>query len=282
MTASATPERAATGAGATYRVVIRPTRGFAFPDLRELWHYRELVYFLAWRDIKVRYAQTLLGAAWALFQPLALVLVFTFAFRNLANIQTEDVPYPVFALAGVVFWTFFSRAVLQGSDSLVANAALLTKIYCPRILIPVAAIVAGIVDLLLSLALFLVFAAIYGYYPTWKTVLVIPVLVVGFLFATGVTLLLSAINVRYRDVRHGLPFLVQLWLFLSPIAYPLTNPLFGLNPLVGIIDAFRWALLATTSVDAMDVALAVGLALATLGIGLAYFARVERTFADYA
>jgi homopolymeric O-antigen transport system permease protein len=282
MTAPATRDLALARSGATPTVVVRPTRGFAFPDPKELWHYRELVYFLAWRDVKVRYAQTLLGAAWTIFQPLALVLVFTFAFRNVAHINTEDIAYPVFALSGVVFWTFFSRAVAQGSDSLVANAPLLTKIYCPRVLIPVAAIVSGLVDFALGLVFFIGFAAFYGYYPTWRLALVPPLLLLGVVFATGLALLLSAINVRFRDVRYGLPFLIQIWLFLSPVAYPLENPLFALNPLVGIIDAFRWALLGTTSVDAPSVALAGGIAALVLVVGLAHFSRVERTFADYA
>lgn len=261
--------------------VIRKRQGLAAPNLKELWHYRELVYFLAWRDVKVRYAQTVLGAAWTLFQPLALMLVFTYAFQRLGNIGTEGVPYPVFVLAGLSFWTFFSRAILQGSDSLVANAALLTRIYCPRILIPIATIVSALVDFALTLVLFVGFAAVYGYHPTWELVLVVPVFLLGFLFATGTALLLSAINVRFRDIRQGLPFLVQLWLFLSPVAYPIDNPLLYLNPLVGIIDAYRWCLIGTPASFA-GLAVATAITVGTLAVAIPYFSRAERTFADVA
>jgi lipopolysaccharide transport system permease protein len=266
---------------ATPTILVEARDGFRLPNLRELWYYRELVYFLAWRDVKVRYAQTVLGAAWTLFQPLALMLVFTFAFHRLGSIETGGVPYPVFALSGLVFWTFFSRAIVQGSDSLVANSPLLTKTYCPRLLIPIAVIASGIIDLVLSLALFIGFAALYGYYPTWRLLLAPPVFFLGFFFATGIVLLLSAANVKFRDIRYGLPFLVQLWLFLSPIAYPLANPLFGLNPLVGIIDAFRWTLIATP-VSTGDLLFSLASTIAILGIGFAYFSHVERNFADIA
>lgn len=278
---SAAREVALAYATGTPTVLVKARQGFRLPNLRELWYYRELVYFLAWRDIKVRYAQTVLGGAWTLFQPLALMLVFTFAFRKLGKIETADVAYPVFALAGLVFWTFFSRAVVQGSDSLVANTALLTKIYCPRVLIPIAVIVSGLVDFVLSLILFIGIASAYGYYPTWRLSLVLPLLLLGFAFATGVTLFLSAVNVRFRDIRYGLPFLVQLWLFLSPIAYPLDNPFFALNPLTGIIDAFRWSLVGTPF-SHWDLLVAGGATVVMLGVGVAYFSRVERTFADFA
>ena len=281
MTASATRDVGVDHSATIPGIVIRKRQGLAAPNLRELWHYRELVYFLAWRDVKVRYAQTVLGAAWTLFQPLALMLVFTYAFQRLGNIETGGVPYPVFVLAGLSFWTFFSRAILQGSDSLVANAALLTRIYCPRILIPIATIVSALVDFALTLVLFVGFAALYGYYPTWELVLVVPVFLLGFLFTTGTALLLSAINVRFRDIRQGLPFLVQLWLFLSPVAYPIDNPLFALNPLVGIIDAYRWCLIGTPASFA-DLGVAAAITVATLTVAIAYFSRTERTFADVA
>lgn len=270
------------GATATATTVIKPKRGFALPNPAELWQYRELVYFLAWRDVKVRYAQTVLGAAWTLFQPLALMLVLTFAFRKLANIQTENVAYPVFALAGLVFWTFFARAVTQGSDSLVANSALLTKIYCPRVLIPIAVIASGLVDFLLGLVLFTGVAATYGYHPTWRFLLLPFLLILGLTLAVGVTLFLSALNVRFRDVRQGLPFLVQLWLFLSPIAYPLHGGIYAANPLVGIIEGFRWALVGTTTVSSWSLVIAVGEAVVLLLLGVLHFSRVERTFADIA
>lgn len=281
MTAPATPDAGHASAACPSAILIRQRRGFVLPDARELWRYRELVYFLAWRDVKVRYAQTVLGVAWTLLQPLALMVVFTYAFRTLGDVETGGTPYPVFALAGLTFWMFFSRAVTQGSDSLVVNAPLLTKVYCPRILIPTAAVVSAIVDLAISLLLFVGFTAFYGYYPSWRLLLAGPVLTVGVLLAVAVTLLLSAVNVRFRDIRQGLPFLVLLWLFLSPVAYPLENTLFGLNPLVGVIDAFRYCLLGTAA-SPDDFLAATGLTLAVLAVALAYFARTERTFADVA
>jgi lipopolysaccharide transport system permease protein len=280
MSASATPEavqRATPGP----KFVIRQRRGFALPDVGELWHYRELVYFLAWRDVKVRYAQTLLGAAWTLLQPLALMLLFTYAFTRVGSVETGSVPYPVFALAGLTFWTFFARAVTQGSDSLVQNASLVTKVYCPRMLIPISTIVAALVDLALSLVLLLCFAAAYEYYPTWRLLLLPAVLFLGFLLAAGVTLLLSAVNVRFRDVGQAIPFVVLSWLFLSPVAYPVDNPVLQLNPLVGVIDAVRWCVLGT-SVSVSSIVLAVGVTASLLAAGGAYFTRSEHTFADVA
>jgi len=261
--------------------IIRPTRGMIPPRLGELWSYRELLFFLIWRDIKVRYAQTVLGVSWTLIQPIALTLVFTYGFHRLGNIETEGVPYTVFALTGVIFWTFFSRAVTQGSDSLVENAALVTKIYCPRMLIPIASIVSALVDLALSLVLVLVVTSFYGYYPTWRYVLLVPVVLVGLAFAAALTSLLAAINVRYRDVRYGIPFFVMLWLFISPVAYPIENPVAALNPLVGIIDAFRWCLVGTP-VTAWSLGLALAATIGTIIVGTGYFMRAERTLADVA
>lgn len=263
-------------------VVIEPSSGWTIPRFTELWQYRELLYFLTWRDIKVRYSQTLLGGAWAIFQPLILMLVFTFAFRRLAKIETGAIPYPVFALAGLVFWTFFSKALTQGADSLVANAQLLTKVYCPRLLIPIAAVVSGLVDFCLSLAFFLIFAAAYGFLPSWRLVLLPVALLLGLVLAVGASLLLSAINVRYRDIRQALPFLVQLLLFLSPIAYPIGSKLLAVNPLVGIVELFRWSLVGGAGPSPLDLALAVTVAFTLLIVGAAYFSRLERVFADVA
>jgi lipopolysaccharide transport system permease protein len=262
--------------------VIEPRSGWAFPSLAELWQYRELLYFLTWRDIKVRYSQTLLGGAWAIVQPLGLMLVFTFALQRLARIETGALAYPVFALAGLVFWTFFSKAVTQGSDSLVANAQLLTKVYCPRLLIPIATVLSGLIDFCLSLAFFLIFAGAYGYFPSWRLAVMPTALVLGLVFAIGVCLLFSAINVRYRDIRQSLPFLVLLLLFLSPIAYPITSQPLAVNPLVGIIELFRWSLVGGVAPTVLDLALAMIVSVGLLAAGIAYFSRVERTFADVA
>jgi lipopolysaccharide transport system permease protein len=263
-------------------VVIEPRSGWAIPKFAELWHYRELLYFLTWRDIKVRYSQTLLGGAWAIFQPLILMLVFTFAFRRLAKIETGTLPYPVFALAGLVFWTFFAKAVTQGADSLVANAQLLTKVYCPRLLIPAAAVSSGLIDLFLGLGFFLIFAAAYGLFPSWQIVFLPLALLLGLLLAIGTSFLLSAINILYRDVRQALPFLIQLVLFLSPIAYPIESKLLAVNPLVGIVELLRWSLVGGAGPGALDLGLAVTVTFALLIAGAAYFSRLERVFADVA
>ena len=281
MTASATRDPAPVRGAATPSVHIRQRRGFTVPDLRELWRYRELVYFLAWRDVKVRYAQTVLGVAWTLIQPIALTLVFTYAFHRLGDVETEGVPYPLFALAGLTFWTFFSRGVTAGSDSLVDNAPLVTKIYCPRMLIPLSTIVSALVDLALSLVLLIGVAALYDYYPTWRLLVVVPVLLLGIVLASGMTLLLSAINVRFRDIQQGLPFLIMLLLFLSPVAYPIDSTLLDLNPLMGIIDAFRWCIVGTP-VSATSVVLSLGVTSVVLAIGATHFSRTERTLADFA
>jgi lipopolysaccharide transport system permease protein len=261
--------------------VIRQRRGSLLPDLRELWHFREVAYFLSWRDVKVRYAQTVLGAAWTLLQPLALMLLFTYAFSRVGSVKTGSVPYPLFALVGVAFWTFFARAVTGGSESLVQNAALLTKVYCPRILIPVATIMAALLDLALNLLLVVGVAAAYGYYPTWRLALLPAAVLLGLLLIAGVTFLLSAINVRFRDVAQALPFVVLAWLFLSPIAYPVQNRLFELNPLVGVINALRWCVLGTP-VTVSSLVLAGCITVGLLVVGSGYFVRAERTFADIA
>jgi len=266
--------------------VIRPTTGRIPIDVGDLWRHRELFAFLVWRDIKVRYAQTALGAVWMVFQPLAMMLVYTFAFSHLAKVNIPGVPYPLFALAGLTLWIFVSRGVMLGSDSLVSNLTIVTKTAAPRILIPLAAVVSVFVDFIIALALFLSIAGVYGRHPSWRFVFVPPLLLVAFVLAFGIALFLSATNVRYRDVGQALPFTVQLWFFLSPVAYLLQTPghswetaVQALNPLVGLILAFRWALLATPlphGLLAVSCAISVGMLVA----GLLRFARLERTLAD--
>jgi lipopolysaccharide transport system permease protein len=266
--------------------VIRPTTGRIPIRPRELWRFRELFAFLVWRDIKVRYAQTALGAVWMIFQPLAMMLVYTFAFSHLARVNVPGTPYPLFALSGLTLWIFISRGVMLGSDSLVQNIPLVTKTSSPRIILPLAAVVSVFVDFVIALVLFLVIAAIYGRHPGWQFVFVPPLLLVAFMLALGISLFLSATNVRYRDVGQALPFIVQLWFFLSPVAYLLQTPghswetaIQALNPLVGLILAFRWALLGTPPPHGLLV-VAVVIAFAVLLAGLLHFARLERTFAD--
>jgi homopolymeric O-antigen transport system permease protein len=268
-------------------VVIRPTTGPIPPRLNELWAYRELFLILVWRDVKVRYAQTKLGFAWMLFQPLAMLLVYTYAFSHLARVSIPGgVPYPVFALAGLTLWIFVSRAVLTGAESIVQGISLVKKTPAPRIILPLAANASVLVDFLVSLVLFLVISAAYGRHPGWQFVVAVPLLLASFLLVIGLSLFLSATNVRYRDVGQALPFLVTLWFFLSPVAYQLQTP--GLswqtivqaaNPMVGLILAFRWALVGTPLPHGL---LAVSLAetAAVFALGVVRFAHAERTLAD--
>jgi lipopolysaccharide transport system permease protein len=267
-------------------VVIEPTTGVLPPRLGELWTYRELFAFLVWRDVKVRYAQTALGAAWMVFQPLALMLVYTFAFSHLAKVSVPGTPYPVFALSGLTLWIFVSRGVFLGADSLVSNIPLVSKTSCPRVLIPLAAVVSVLVDYVVALGLFVIIAAFYGIYPTWRFVATVPLLAVAFVLTLGLSLFLSSTNVRYRDVGQALPFVIQLWFFLSPVAYLLRTPgthwetiVQALNPLVGLILAFRWALLATPPPRGL-LAVAVVVSFAVFAFGVMRFAQAERTLAD--
>lgn len=267
-------------------VVIRPTSGPIPPRLSELWAYRELFLILVWRDIKVRYAQTKLGFAWMIFQPLAMLLVYTFAFSHLAKVTIPGIPYPVFALAGLTLWIFASRATLTGADSIVQNLTIVTKTAAPRILLPLAANVSVIVDFLVSFALYFVISGLYGFYPSWHVVFAFPILLVVFALTLGLSLFLAATNVRYRDVGQALPFLVTLWFFLSPVAYQLQTPGLSLetiveaaNPMVGLILAFRWALLGTPAPHGLFIASLLVTAVVFVA-GVARFAQAERTLAD--
>jgi lipopolysaccharide transport system permease protein len=270
----------------TSLTVIEPTHGWRALDLRELWAYRELVYFLAWRDVKVRYKQTALGIAWVVLQPLAAMAIFSIVFGRLANLPSDGVPYPLFVFAGLVPWFYFANATSTASGSLVANTNLVSKVYFPRLAVPLAAVLAGLVDLAIGLVLELVLLAIFGVPPTPRLMLV-PVLVLLLaLTALAVSIWLSALDVQYRDVRYAIPFLVQLWLFATPVVYPLSvisdrwQWLFALNPVTGTIEGFRWALLGAGEFPAPQLALGVVTTLLILGSGLLYFRRVERTFAD--
>jgi lipopolysaccharide transport system permease protein len=251
----------------------------------ELWRYRELAAQLAVRDIKVRYRQTLLGAAWAVLQPVATMVVFSIFFGNLAGVPADDKPYALFALAALVPWTFFANSLLLGSNSLVTNAAMLRQVYFPRILIPAGVLAANLVDLGIAFVVLVVVVLAYGIVPP-PVILLVPLLVIlAIAAALGVSVGLAALNVRYRDVRYAVPFLTQLWLFITPVAYPsslLDEPwrtLSALNPMVGVVEGFRWVVLGThpPSLVILISALSAG---ACLIVGLAYFARVERTFAD--
>jgi lipopolysaccharide transport system permease protein len=266
-------------------ITIQPSRSFSLNKLHEMWAYRELLYFLTWRDVKVRYKQTALGAAWALLQPLFMMLIFTIFFGRLAGIATGKVPYALFALAGLVPWTFFANSVTASSNSLVGSANLITKVYFPRLLVPAAAMLAGLVDLLLS---FILLAALMVYYRTVPTVelLFLPVLVIlTALFGLGVGIWMSALNVKYRDVRFALPFLIQLWLFVSSVIMPSSSipvkwrRLLWLNPMSGFIEGFRASLFGLPF-DWPTLGLASAITVVVLFYAIYSFSRVERSFAD--
>jgi lipopolysaccharide transport system permease protein len=267
-------------------VVIAPSTRRVAISVREIWAFRELFFFLVWRDIKVRYAQTALGAAWMIFQPLAMMLVYTFAFSHLARVNIPGTPYPLFALSGLTLWIFVSRAVVNGSDSLVQNIPIVTKTSSPRYLIPLAAVVATLVDFLIALALFLAISGAYGRLPSWHIVFAPLLLAVACALTLGLAFGLSATNVRYRDVGQALPFLVQLWFFLSPVAYLLQTPghswetaIQALNPLVGLILAFRWCLLAAPAPHGLLV-IAIAVSFIVFFAGVYRFSQIERTLAD--
>lgn len=267
---------------------LQPTRGFSrVLAPRELWRYRDLARQIAARDVTVRYRQTVLGIAWAVLQPIAFMLVFTIVFGNLAGLSSEGLPYPLFSLAALVPWTFFSTALLLGSDSLVANSALVAKIYFPRIFIPAGVIAAGLVDLGISLVILFIIVLAWGFVPS-AAVLLLPLLIaIAVAAALGLSAALSAVNVRYRDVRYVVPFAIQLWLFATPVAYSssvISEPwrtLYAINPMVGVVEGFRWATLGTAHAPVALMAVSAASALVILLAGLAYFDRVERGFADY-
>ena len=267
-------------------VVIEPARGWKALGLRELWEYRELLYFLTWRDVKVRYKQTALGAMWAILQPLSTMVVFSLFFGRLAKVPSEGVPYPLFSFAALVPWTFFANGLIQSANSVVANQNLITKIYFPRVAIPIATVLSGAVDFALAFVLLLGLMLWYGVSITFQALWIIPLALLALVTALGVGLWLAALNVQYRDVRYTAPFLAQLWLFATPIAYPsslLSEPwrtIYGINPMVGVVEGFRWALLGTrTEPGAMIVMSSVAALLVLFG-GALYFRRMEQTFAD--
>jgi lipopolysaccharide transport system permease protein len=267
-------------------IILKPSGGWASVKLRELWEYRELLYFLTWRDVKVRYTQALLGVGWALIQPLMTMVIFSVIFGHLAKLPSEGVPYPIFSLAALLPWQLFSGALTRAGTSLIGNAHLLTKVYFPRLIIPLSAIAAGLVDFGISFVVLLGLIFYYAIVPTW-TILWLPLLVVFVLLtALGVGLWLSALNVQYRDVQHMIPFLVQVWMFASPVAYSaqlipkgIWRVLYGLNPMAGVIQGFRWALLNGDPPGELML-LSVVIVMILLVTGLFFFKRMERTFAD--
>jgi lipopolysaccharide transport system permease protein len=266
--------------------LIRPSTSWAPLNLRELWKYRELLYFLVWRDIKVRYKQTVLGASWAIIQPFFTMVVFSLFFGRLAGIPSDGVPYPIFSFAALVPWTFFASGLAGSANSLVGSQNLIKKVYFPRLAIPIATVLSGAVDFALAFVVLLGMMLFYGITPTVNVVWLIPLLLLALVTSLGVGLWFSALNVKYRDVRYVVPFMVQLWLFATPIAYPsslLDEPwrtVYALNPMVGVVEGFRWALLGTETAPGAMMLVSSSVAIALLVGGAFYFRRMESTFAD--
>jgi lipopolysaccharide transport system permease protein len=269
-------------------VTIAPSRGWVPLHLRSLWEYRELLYFLVWRDIKVRYKQTALGAAWAIIQPVFTMVVFAVFFGRLAKMPSDGIPYPIFAYAALVPWTFFAHALSQASTSVVASANLITKVYFPRLVIPLASVLSGVLDFLLAFGVLIGLMLYYGIGLSARLLLFPFFLLLAMAAALAVALWLSALNVEYRDVRYAVPFLTQFWLFATPVAYPsslLSEPwrtIYGLNPMAGVVEGFRWALVGVNpGPGPMVIASTVACLILLVG-GAYYFRRMERTFADRA
>lgn len=265
---------------------IRPTQGWASLRLGDVWLHRELLFFLIWRDVKVRYKQTALGVAWAVLQPVLTMVVFSIVFGRLAGLPSDGLPYSVFTLCALLPWQLFAQALTQSSNSMVANEGLITKIYFPRLIIPLATVLGGLVDFVVAFVVLLALMAYWGVVPGVSALALPAFLALALATALGVGLWLAALNVEYRDVRHTIPFIAQFWLFATPVAYASSlvperwRLLIGLNPMAGVVDGFRWALLGTARVDGAMLGVSVVVALALLVSGLFYFRRTERSFAD--
>jgi lipopolysaccharide transport system permease protein len=266
---------------------IQPSNSWVSLQLRKLWDYRELLYFLTWRDIKVRYKQTLLGASWAIIQPFMTMIAFSFFFGQLAQVPSDNIPYPIFSYAALVPWTFFANGLAQSSNSLVGSANLIKKVYFPRLVMPISGVLGGLPDFVLAFIVLLAMMVYFGLYPTLASILWLPVfLLLALITCLGVGLWLAAVNAEYRDIRYVVPFLTQFWLFVTPIAYSSTmleepwRTLYGLNPMVGVVEGFRWALLGRGEPPGPMVAVSALVAVVILVSGLYYFRRMEKNFAD--
>lgn len=273
---------------------LRPSSGWSALNLRDLWNYRELIYFLIWRDIKVRYKQTALGAAWAIIQPFFTMIVFTIFFGRLAGVPSEGVPYPIFSYTALLPWGLFTKALSDAGRSMVSNRAMITKVYFPRLVIPIASVLSGLVDFSIAFLVLLGMIVYYNHVPgDYNTIAITPAILTLPLFlllalgtALGVGLWLSALNVKYRDINYILPFLTQFWLFITPVAYPASMVpekwrwLYAINPMTGVVEGFRWAMLGTSSGPDLMLLVSISISLVLLVTGLFYFRRMERTFAD--
>lgn len=265
---------------------IEPSKGWVYLGLKELWAYRELIYFLIWRDVKVRYKQSVLGASWAILQPFFAMVVFSIFFGKLAKMPSDGIPYPIFSYAALVPWAFFANGLNQASNSLVGGANLIKKVYFPRLAMPIASVLGGFVDFVLAFIMLIVMMFYFGVSPTINVLWLPFFLVLAFIASLGTSLWLSAMYVQFRDIRHVVPFLTQIWMFATPIVYPsslLSEPwrsLYGINPMAGVIEGFRWALLGTGNHPGPILIVSSLVAIILMVSGAFYFRRLEKTFAD--
>ncbi len=266
--------------------VIEASSGWVPLDLGALWRHRELLYFLIWRDIKVRYKQTFLGATWALLQPVMTMVIFTLVFSHIAKVSSDGLPYPIFSYSALLPWTFFAYALSQAGNSLVGNSNLISKVYFPRLVLPISSSISGLVDFAIAFIVLLGMMVFYRVVPS-PTIVLLPVfLLMALISALAVGIWLSALNVQYRDVRYTIPFLTQIWLYATPIAYPSSmipqklQFIFALNPMTGVVEGFRWALLGKETLNLPSIAISSAVTILALIGGLYYFRRMEQRFAD--
>lgn len=269
-------------------LLIKPVSGWPGVDLRELWRYRELLFFFVWRDFKVRYKQTFVGASWAIVQPLISMVVISFVFTTVTTIDTGDIPYPIFTYTGLLPWTFFAAGIARASGSMIGSAGLITKVYFPRLFLPVSSVVGGLIDFVLSFIVLFGLMVYYDIYPSFNVLWLLPLLMLLVLAtALGVGLWLAAINVYYRDIRYIVPFFTQFWLYLTPVIYPADKLssswqlIYGLNPMVGVVEGFRWVLLDRGEPPGPTIILSAVISVVLVMTGALYFRRLEASFADY-
>lgn len=268
--------------------IIRPTKTFHWDELRELWQYRELLYFFTWRDIKVRYKQTTIGVLWAVFQPLMTMIVFSVFFGRLAKIPSDGIPYPIFVYVGLLLWQFFSSSLSETSFSLISNQAIITKVYFPRLLLPISAVATRLVDFVVGTVILVALMVYYQFLPNILGLLILPLLVfLAFMLSVGSGLLLAALNIKYRDIRYVLPFFIQLLLFVTPVIYPPSiagkySWILAINPMTGIIKAAHASILGTTPLNIQLLCISGVVSLAILLVGVVYFKKTEMYFADIA
>ncbi len=266
--------------------VIRPKKAFSLRDLKELWLYKELFYFFSWRDLKVRYKQTAIGVLWAVLQPFVTMVVFSVFFGKLINVPSDGVPYPIFVYTGLLFWHFFSGALAETSNSLITNQSIITKVYFPRLILPISSVITKFVDFILAALILVAMMIYYGFAPYLSGFLLLPLLLlITFFASSGIGLFLSALNVKYRDVRYALPFFIQILLFVTPVIYPASiageySKILALNPMTGVIQTARAALLGTTPINWLLLLISTIVCAVIFVIGIAYFKKVERYFAD--